>query len=83
MAWLTELTGLYATSTVLLIRKQLPLKYRAIIAEAMDGELEFQFFHAWFNVVFLASAFLTLSLFYAQHKRDRDADLPMYVSRRD
>ena len=56
---------------------------RAIIAEAMDGELEFQFFHAWFNVVFLASAFLTLSLFYAQHKRDRDADLPMYVSRRD
>ena len=25
---------------------------RAIIAEAMDGELEFQFIHAWFNVVF-------------------------------
>ena len=25
---LTELTGLYAISTVLLIRKQLPLKYR-------------------------------------------------------
>ena len=56
---------------------------RAIIAEAMDGELEFQFFHAWFNIVFLASAFLTLALFYAQHKRDRDADLPVYVLRRE
>ena len=28
MLLLTELTGLYAISTVLLIRKQLPLKYR-------------------------------------------------------
>lgn len=27
---LTELTGLYAISTILLIRKQLPLKYRYI-----------------------------------------------------
>lgn len=30
MLLLTELTGLYAISTVLLIRKQLPLKYRCV-----------------------------------------------------
>ena len=56
---------------------------RAIIAEAMDGELEFQFIHAWFNVVFLASAFLTIVFLYSQQRRDRDADLPVYVARRD
>ncbi len=56
---------------------------RTIIAEAMDGELDFQFIHAWFNVVFLASAFLTIVFLYAQQKRDRDVDLPVYVSRRD
>lgn len=49
----------------------------------MDGELDFQFIHAWFNVVFLASAFLTIVFLYAQQKRDRDVDLPVYVSRRD
>ncbi|CAL8468873.1 g8414 [Coccomyxa elongata] len=80
---LTELTGLYAISTILLIRKQLPLKYRAIITDAMGGELEFEFFHAWFNTIFLAAAVLTLALFYAQHQRQRDSDLPLYSSRRE
>ena len=49
----------------------------------MDGELEFQFIHAWFNVVFLASASLTIVFLYNQQRRDRDADLPVYVPRRD
>ncbi|KAK9914979.1 hypothetical protein WJX75_003304 [Coccomyxa subellipsoidea] len=80
---LTELTGLYAISTILLIRKQLPLKYRAIITDALGGELEFEFFHAWFNTIFLAAAVLTLALFYAQHQRQRDSDLPLYSSRRE
>ena len=33
---LTELTGLYAISTVLLIRKQLPLKYRCAHLSALS-----------------------------------------------
>ena len=162
---LTELTGLYAISTILLIRKQLPPKYRcghmrqsnlpvypcmafacspptsptltaplsftlliavlrcywlafllvpemhdsgfragrqscaplhahsqkpckcnacrSIITDVLGGELEFEFFHAWFNTIFLAAALATLALFYAQHRRDRDPDLPLYQARRD
>lgn len=77
---LTELTGLYAISSVLLIRKQLPLKYRGAITEALGGELEFEFFHWWFNSIFLACACLTMLLFYGQYKqRVQDTDqLPIY-----
>jgi hypothetical protein len=76
---MTELMGLYAISSILLIRKQLPLQYRANVTHALGGELEFQFFHRWFNSLFLGSASLTILLFYAQHKsRLEDADLPLY-----
>ncbi|KAL3150850.1 hypothetical protein ABBQ32_000603 [Trebouxia sp. C0010 RCD-2024] len=77
---LTELTGLYAISSVLLIRKQLPLKYRATITEALGGEMEFEFFHWWFNSIFLACACLTMLLFYGQYRqRIQDTDqLPIY-----
>ena len=44
----------------------------------LGGELEFEFFHAWFNTIFLAAALLTAALLYAQHQRSRDADLPLY-----
>eukprot|EP00884_Botryococcus_braunii_P006472 jgi/Botrbrau1/15826/Bobra.40_1s0012.1 len=77
---LSELMGFYAISTILLIRKQLPLKYRDIIADVMGGELEFEFFHLWFNSLFLASAFLTFLLFYVQyHFHDLPSELPMYT----
>ena len=44
----------------------------------LGGELEFEFFHAWFNTIFLAAALATAALLYAQHQRARDADLPLY-----
>lgn len=34
---------------------------------ALGGQLEFQFFHAWFNGLFLASALLSLAGFYWQY----------------
>ncbi|KAK9815635.1 hypothetical protein WJX72_007232 [[Myrmecia] bisecta] len=78
---LTELMGFYAISSVLLIRKQLPLKYRSIITDVLGGELEFEFFHRWFNSLFLASALLTMLLFYGQYQSSLQdaADLPLYV----
>jgi hypothetical protein len=42
---LSELTGVYAISSLLLIRKNVPLKYRTVIDAVLGGELEFQFFH--------------------------------------
>jgi hypothetical protein len=56
---------------------------RVIITDALGGELEFEFFHAWFNTIFLAAALLTLALFYAQQQRQRDSDLPMYTPSRE
>jgi hypothetical protein len=31
---------------------------------ALGGELDFQFFHAWFNGLFLASALVSLAAFW-------------------
>lgn len=65
---LSELTGVYAISSVLLIRKNVPLKYRSVIDAVLGGDLEFQFFHRWFNGLFLASALITAGLYYFQYK---------------
>lgn len=44
---LSELTGVYAISSLLFIRRNVPLKYRSVIDTVLGGELEFQFFHRW------------------------------------
>ncbi len=56
------------------------LHCRGAITEALGGELEFEFFHWWFNSIFLACACLTMLLFYGQYKqRVQDTDqLPIY-----
>ncbi|GLC40488.1 hypothetical protein PLESTF_000807700 [Pleodorina starrii] len=65
---LTEVTGFYAVSSLLLIRKNVPLAYRTGMDAAMGGQLDFQFFHRWFNGLFLASALLTLLALYGQYQ---------------
>mmetsp|Transcript_21307 Transcript_21307/g.64114 ORF Transcript_21307/g.64114 Transcript_21307/m.64114 type:complete len:476 (-) Transcript_21307:3142-4569(-) len=81
---MTELMGLYAISSLLLIRKQLPVRYRSIITEVLGGELKFEFFHDWFNGLFLASVGATLALLYGKYKHGLDDDgpplLPLYAS---
>lgn len=80
---LTELTGMYSISSLLLIRQKLPVKYRANLAEVLGSELEFHFFHRHFNSLFLASALLTLLLLYAQHHNtggERGDSLPTYIN---
>lgn len=74
---LTELTGLYAISSMLLIRKQLPVKYRAGITDVLGGDLEFEFFHRWFNSLFVASVLLTLLLFYGRYQHSLESDSQM------
>uniref|UniRef100_A0A7S0R650 Golgi pH regulator conserved domain-containing protein n=1 Tax=Chlamydomonas leiostraca TaxID=1034604 RepID=A0A7S0R650_9CHLO len=66
---LSQVTGFYTISSVLLIRKNIPLKYRADMDAALGGQLDFQFFHAWFNGLFLASALLTFGGFYWQYQQ--------------
>ncbi len=55
---------------------------RNIITDAIGGELEFEFFHRWFNSLFLISAILTMLLFISQHHSNRQDDvddLPMWT----
>ena len=58
---------------------------RATITEALGGEMEFEFFHWWFNSIFLACACLTMLLFYGQYKqRIQDTDqLPIYYRNKE
>ncbi|KAG2491824.1 hypothetical protein HYH03_009781 [Edaphochlamys debaryana] len=74
-----NVTGFYAVSSLLLIRKNVPLAYRASMDAAMGGQLDFQFFHRWFNGLFIASALVTFLLLYGQyqsHKYDSLELLP-------
>ena len=50
---------------------------------ALGGELEFEFFHRWFNSLFLTSACLTMLLFHwhyrtSQFEAAEQQALPLY-----
>lgn len=62
---LSELTGFYTISSLLLLRRNVPVKDRQVMDAVLGGSLEFQFFHRWFHVAFLASAILSLAAIYA------------------
>lgn len=64
---MAQLMGMYFCSSVLLMRMNLPAEYRVIITEVLSG-LHFNFYHRWFDVLFLISALSTIGVFYLLHK---------------
>lgn len=56
---------------------------RSAINEVVGSDLEFEFIHKWFHLLFLASAGLTVLLIYGQlqnNVRDSEMDvLPTYL----
>lgn len=51
--------GMYLLSTVLLLRNAVPQAYRGIITDAARA-LHFEFYHKWFDALFLVSALLSV-----------------------
>ena len=63
----TEMVGLYFLSSVLLVREQLPERYRHVVTEALGADLEFRFYAKFYELIFMASAALTAIALYAKH----------------
>ena len=70
--FLSQIMGMYFVAMVLLMRMNMPVQYRSIITEVL-GDLQFNFYHRWFDVMFLVAALCTIAMLRLVHKRDIEA----------
>jgi len=68
---LAQLMGMYFVSSAVLLRMNMPLQYRSMLTEVL-GNLKFDFYHRWFDVIFLVSALTSIAALYLARKQTPD-----------
>jgi len=71
---MAQIMGMYFCSSVLLMRMNMPAEYRVIITEVLGG-LHFNFYHRWFDTIFLVSSLTTIVILYLMHKPHTENDI--------
>lgn len=77
---MAQVMGMYCAASVLLMRMNMPPEYRVIITEVLSG-LHFNFYHRWFDVIFLVSALSTIGILYLLHKPHKNDSNETLLSR--
>ncbi|KAM3172805.1 Golgi pH regulator [Hymenolepis weldensis] len=66
--FLAQVMGTYFLSSVVLLRMNMTAEYRKILTQIL-GDLQFHFYHRWFDVIFLVSTVCSIFFLYIAHKQ--------------